>query len=140
MWALSCWQRRPHAEGVGDRADLRLSEADAGLIERVRGQSRKLVVILLSGRPLVITEHLAASDAFVAAWLPGTEGQGMADVLWRFPLRGQDAVLLAAATSKSPSISPTCQPPAALRRSSPLTTVWMPALAASHLAGVPDAH
>ena len=40
------------------------------------------MVILLSGRPLVITEHLAASDAFVAAWLPGTEGQGVADVLF----------------------------------------------------------
>ena len=80
----------PYAEGVGDRADLRLSEADAGLLERVRGQSRKLVVILLSGRPLVITEHLAASDAFVAAWLPGTEGQGVADVLFGdFPFEGK---------------------------------------------------
>lgn len=40
------------------------------------------VVVLVSGRPLTVTEHLPAWDALVAAWLPGTEGQGVADVLF----------------------------------------------------------
>lgn len=72
----------PYAEGVGDRADLSLDEVQIRLIERVRAQSRKLIVILLSGRPLIITEQLPLADAWIAAWLPGTEGQGVADVLF----------------------------------------------------------
>ena len=68
----------PYAEGVGDSDDLGLSETDIGLIERVRSQVDKLVVVLISGRPLIITEQLGLADAWVAAWLPGTEGQGVA--------------------------------------------------------------
>ncbi|MDX1665275.1 MAG: glycoside hydrolase family 3 N-terminal domain-containing protein [Candidatus Promineifilaceae bacterium] len=73
---------RPYAEGVGDRDDLRLNTVQIGLIERMREQSEKLVVILISGRPLIITEQLPLADAWIAAWLPGTEGQGVADVLF----------------------------------------------------------
>jgi beta-glucosidase len=72
----------PYAEGVGDRESLQLSQGDQDLIERMRARSERLVVILLSGRPMTITDQLAQSDAFVAAWLPGTEGQGVADVLF----------------------------------------------------------
>lgn len=72
----------PYAEGMGDRADLALNEIQVGLIERVREQSRKLIVILISGRPLIISEQLPLADAWIAAWLPGTEGQGVADVLF----------------------------------------------------------
>ena len=72
----------PYAEGVGDRADLSLSAADTALIEAMRAQSEKLVVILLSGRPMIITEQLQMADAWVAAWLPGTEGDGVAQVLF----------------------------------------------------------
>jgi beta-glucosidase len=72
----------PYAEGEGDREDLSLSDADAILLARVRPRCRRLVVILLSGRPLIVTKYLPQSDAFVAAWLPGTEGQGVADVLF----------------------------------------------------------
>ena len=72
----------PYAEGEGDRADLHLSEADVALLERVRARCERLVVILYSGRPLIITDQLPQWDAFVAAWLPGTEGQGIADVLF----------------------------------------------------------
>ncbi len=80
----------PYAEGEGDQADLHLSEADIALIERVRSRCRKLVVILYSGRPLIITDQLAQCDAFVAAWLPGTEGQGSADVLFGdYPFTGK---------------------------------------------------
>jgi beta-glucosidase len=72
----------PYAEGVGDRADLTLNEIQIELIERVRQRSQKLIVILLSGRPLIISEQLPLADAWIAAWLPGTEGQGVADVLF----------------------------------------------------------
>jgi beta-glucosidase len=72
----------PYAEGIGDRADLTLSQQDIALIELVKGRSERIVVILISGRPMLVTEHLDRWDAFVAAWLPGTEGQGVADVLF----------------------------------------------------------
>jgi beta-glucosidase len=72
----------PYAEGFGDRADLALSEADIALLERMRGACQKLVVVLVSGRPLIISEQLSLIDALVMAWLPGSEGQGVADVLF----------------------------------------------------------
>ena len=73
---------QPYAEGVGDRADLALTQKDADLILRVSERSQTVVVILLSGRPLVISEYLDLADAWVAAWLPGTEGAGITDVLF----------------------------------------------------------
>ncbi len=80
----------PYAEGVGDLADLTLSERDVALIELVRQRSERIVVILISGRPMVVTEHLDRWDAFVAAWLPGTEGQGVVDVLFGdYPFTGK---------------------------------------------------
>jgi beta-glucosidase len=72
----------PYAEGFGDRADLTLPLEDIQLIQWLRPRCRKLVVILLSGRPLILTDQLPLIDALVAAWLPGTEGQGVADVLF----------------------------------------------------------
>jgi beta-glucosidase len=70
----------PYSEGVGDVADLTLD--DNGLIQRVRERTKSLVVILVSGRPLVITQYLPLIDGLVAAWLPGTEGEGVTDVLF----------------------------------------------------------
>ncbi|EYB68608.1 beta-glucosidase-like glycosyl hydrolase [Deinococcus phoenicis] len=80
----------PYAEGMGDRAELRLSDAQLALIDRVRARCARLVVVLLSGRPLIVTGQLPDWDAFVAAWLPGTEGQGVADALFgRVPFTGR---------------------------------------------------
>lgn len=80
----------PYAEGMGDRADLTLPEEDVALLERVRSQCRKMVVVLYSGRPLVVTEQLPQWDAFVAAWLPGSEAGGIADVLFGdYPFGGR---------------------------------------------------
>ena len=73
---------QPYAEGVGDRADLSLSRAEANLITEMGKQSKSVVVILISGRPRVITDQLPLADAWVAAWLPGTEGGGIVDVLF----------------------------------------------------------
>ncbi len=72
----------PYAEGVGDKADLGLSKKDIDIIQNVRAHSEKMVVVILSGRPLIITDQLDEADAWVAAWLPGSEGQGVADVLF----------------------------------------------------------
>ena len=55
---------------------------DAALIERAKQSGKPVVTVLLSGRPLILGEALSDSDAFLAAWLPGTEGQGVADVLF----------------------------------------------------------
>jgi beta-glucosidase len=80
----------PYAEGVGDRADLTLAESDVGLIDRMRAQSKTLIVIVISGRPLILTEQLPKMDALVAAWLPGSEGAGVADVLFGdYPFTGK---------------------------------------------------
>lgn len=85
-----CLHEPPYAEGVGDRADLRLNEEEVDLLKRVRARCRRLVVIIYSGRPLLITAQLPLADAWVAAWLPGTEGQGVADVLFGdFPFCGK---------------------------------------------------
>ena len=73
---------KPYAEGMGDSDKLVLGQTDADLIGRVRERSRKVVVIIISGRPLVITDYVNMADAWVAAWLPGTEGQGIADVIF----------------------------------------------------------
>jgi beta-glucosidase len=73
---------QPYAEGRGDKADLSLAPADVQMTEGLRGKCQKLVVVLISGRPMIVTEPLKHWDAFVAAWLPGTEGQGVADVLF----------------------------------------------------------
>lgn len=72
----------PYAEGVGDSRDLTLPSNDLEMIKRVKERSQKLVVIVMSGRPLVITEALDLADAWVAIWLPGTEGDGVADVIF----------------------------------------------------------
>jgi beta-glucosidase len=72
----------PYAEGFGDTKSLKLSAKDAQLIRTMRTLSEKLIVILVSGRPMVITPQFAAPDAWVAAWLPGTEGAGISDVLF----------------------------------------------------------
>jgi beta-glucosidase len=52
------------------------------MLRRLPDQCDKLVVILISGRPLIVADYLDEWDAFVAAWLPGTEGQGVADALF----------------------------------------------------------
>ena len=73
---------KPYAEGLGDRSDLSLSEEDMAVIQKIKDKGIPLVVVLLSGRPMIINAALEDSDAFLAAWLPGTEGEGISDVLF----------------------------------------------------------
>lgn len=72
----------PYAEGRGDREDLSLSAADLAVITNMKKAGIPVVTVLLSGRPMLLGESLAQCDAFIAAWLPGSEGQGVADVLF----------------------------------------------------------
>jgi beta-glucosidase len=73
---------RPYAEGVGDRADLSLAEEDVNAFNNPKKAGLPTVVILISGRPMIINNVLAEADAFIAAFLPGTEGRGITDVLF----------------------------------------------------------
>ena len=81
---------QPYSEGVGDRADISLSDEETRLLVEMGKRSESVIVILISGRPRVITEELPLAEAWVAAWLPGTEGAGIADVLFGdYPFRGK---------------------------------------------------
>ncbi|TVU33537.1 hypothetical protein EJB05_25360, partial [Eragrostis curvula] len=71
----------PYAETFGDNMNLTVPAPGPSNIMDVCG-SIKCVVVLVSGRPLVVEPYLYAIDALVAAWLPGTEGQGVSDVLF----------------------------------------------------------
>jgi len=73
---------KPYAEWEGDNADIALSSDDRKTIANARGRFKKVIVVLISGRPLVLGSSLAKCDALVAAWLPGTEGSGVADILF----------------------------------------------------------
>jgi beta-glucosidase len=73
---------QPYAEMYGDDLDLELSDDDRAIVSEAAAAGAPVVTLLISGRPLVITEALEASDAFAAIWLPGTEGDGIADVLF----------------------------------------------------------
>jgi beta-glucosidase len=72
----------PYAEMKGDRRDLRVGTNDVALVAKAKAAGVPVVTLVYSGRPLVLGQVLEASDALVAAWLPGTEGQGLADVLF----------------------------------------------------------
>lgn len=72
----------PYAEFLGDARDLNLNAADAATINQAKQTGKPLVVVLLSGRPLLLGDSLGRADGLIAAWLPGSEGQGVADVLF----------------------------------------------------------
>lgn len=82
----------PYAEGGGDTHAARMKSSDAALIAALAaGGSRRIVVVLICGRPLVIPpKTLELIDALLVAWLPGTEGDGVADALFgRGPQTGR---------------------------------------------------
>ncbi|MEO3825747.1 glycoside hydrolase family 3 N-terminal domain-containing protein [Actinomadura sp. B10D3] len=76
---------KPYAEGVGDVGNghtLNLSDADKANVDKVCSAIKTCVVLDVAGRPQIVTDQLAKTDAFVMSWLPGSEGAGVADVLF----------------------------------------------------------
>ncbi|MDQ7803751.1 exo 1,3/1,4-beta-D-glucan glucohydrolase [Amycolatopsis sp. A133] len=81
----------PYAEGVGDLTRKTLEAAklypeDLAVLDKVSGKGTPVVTVYVGGRPLYMNKEINRSDAFVAAWLPGTEGGGVADML----VKGKD--------------------------------------------------
>ncbi|MDR2694668.1 MAG: glycoside hydrolase family 3 C-terminal domain-containing protein [Chitinispirillales bacterium] len=81
---------RPYAEWEGDLASLEFNPpaADMTALTDYRGQGKKIVTVFVAGRPRSAQQLLQASDAFLAAWLPGTEGGGVADILFGGAITG----------------------------------------------------
>ena len=71
---------RPYAEGNGDSSALALPGID--VLDQLAGRCDRTVLVVVSGRPVIITDVLPRVDAVVASWLPGTAGEGVADVLF----------------------------------------------------------
>ena len=84
--AIVVFGEQPYAEGEGDRSHLSYSAdypEDLQLLKRLKEQDIPVIGVFLTGRPMWVNPELNATDAFVVAWLPGTEGEGVADVLFR---------------------------------------------------------
>jgi beta-glucosidase len=84
--AIVVFGEKPYAEYEGDRETLDFSSGDSRpltLLRALHARSIPTISVFLSGRPLWVNPELNASDAFVAAWLPGSEGEGIADVMFR---------------------------------------------------------
>ena len=84
--AMVVFGEDPYAEFQGDLPNLAYrpgNDHDLDLLRRLRGQGVPVVAVFLTGRPLWMNREINAADAFVVAWLPGSEGEGVADVLLR---------------------------------------------------------
>jgi len=89
--AIVVYGETPYAEFQGDRETLEFSAQDAAHLEtlrQLRAANIPAISLFISGRPLWVNRELNLSDAFVAVWLPGSEGNGIADLLFK-PLQGQ---------------------------------------------------
>ncbi len=78
---IVCIAEPPYAEGPGDTAIPAPSAEDRAVFARMRDRVDTLILVIYSGRPLVMSDLIARADAVVAAWLPGTEGAALADPL-----------------------------------------------------------
>jgi beta-glucosidase len=72
----------PYAEGKGDSANLAIAAADVTAVQNMKQAGLKTVVVLIAGRPMILDSIMTYADAIVMAWLPGSEGAGITDVLF----------------------------------------------------------
>ena len=82
--AIVVFGETPYAEFMGDQRDVALHHDNVEsleLMKKLRAQGIPVVAVMLSGRPLYVNPQINAANAFVEAWLPGSEGEGVADVL-----------------------------------------------------------
>ena len=97
--AVVVFGENPYAEGNGDLSNLeyqRGEKSDVALLRKLQSQGIPVVSVFITGRPLWTNPEINASDAFVVGWLPGSEGQGVADVLFtdtngdiNYPMQGK---------------------------------------------------
>jgi beta-glucosidase len=81
--AVVVLSEKPYAEFQGDSATIdTLPAEDWTLLQQARGSGKPVIALVVSGRPVLIASHLTQADAWIAAWLPGTEGDGVADLLF----------------------------------------------------------
>jgi len=80
--AIAVIGETPYAEMRGDRADLALPATDVQTIANLKSAGIPVVTVVVSGRPVILDGVLDRTNALLAAWLPGTEGAGVADVLF----------------------------------------------------------
>ncbi len=73
---------KPYAEMNGDRESLDLSKNDIELVDKLSKSGKPIVMVLISGRPMILEPILDKCDAILAAWLPGSEGAGISDILF----------------------------------------------------------
>jgi beta-glucosidase len=84
--AIVVFGEDPYAEMQGDITDLRYKPRDTSdweLLKKLRSEGIPVVSLFITGRPLWVNREINASDAFVVVWLPGSEGQGIADVIFK---------------------------------------------------------
>jgi len=84
--AIVVFGEPPYAEGAGDLSNIEYqagNKSDLALLESLQAQNIPVISIFITGRPLWVNKELNASNAFVAAWLPGSEGGGIADVIFK---------------------------------------------------------
>jgi beta-glucosidase len=72
----------PYAEGKGDSTDLTVAAADVNVVKAMRQAGLRTVVVLIAGRPMILDSLMPYADAIVMAWLPGSEGAGITDILF----------------------------------------------------------
>ncbi len=80
-YAIAVIGEEPYAEGGGDRDDLTIAKDQILLVRKLKNLGLPVITILISGRPMIINPVLHNSDAFLAGWLPGTEADGIAEII-----------------------------------------------------------
>lgn len=110
--AIVVFGEEPYAEGNGDISNVeyqRGNKTDLALLNKLKAKGIPVVSVFITGRPLWVNPELNASDAFVVAWLPGSEGQGVADVLFtqadgslHYPMQGKLSFSWPAAPTQAP--------------------------------------
>jgi beta-glucosidase len=73
----------PYSEGQGDRTDLTVPSSQVAVVQALKAAGLKTVVVLIAGRPMILEPLMQYADAIVMAWLPGSEGAGITDILYK---------------------------------------------------------
>ncbi len=81
-YAIVVIGEQPYAEGAGDVDDLTVNKSQINMVRKIKQRGIPVITLLISGRPMIIDPVLHNSDIFIASWLPGTEADGIAEILF----------------------------------------------------------